>query len=24
MRIHEAEWLFRQVRIGTTVFIVSA
>ncbi len=24
MRISEAEWLFRQVRIGTTVFIVSA
>ena len=24
MRIPEAEWLFRQVRIGTTVFIVSA
>jgi lipoprotein-anchoring transpeptidase ErfK/SrfK len=24
MRIHEAEWLFRKVRIGTTVFIVSA
>jgi lipoprotein-anchoring transpeptidase ErfK/SrfK len=24
MRIAEAEWLFRQVRIGTTVFIVSA
>jgi hypothetical protein len=24
MRIREAEWLFRQVRIGTTVFIVSA
>jgi lipoprotein-anchoring transpeptidase ErfK/SrfK len=24
MRIHEAEWLFRHVRIGTTVFIVSA
>src|SRR6266536_1451921 len=24
MRIHEAEWLFRHVRIGTIVFIVSA
>jgi lipoprotein-anchoring transpeptidase ErfK/SrfK len=24
MRIPDAEWLFRQVRIGTTVFIVSA
>ena len=24
MQIHEAEWLFGQVRIGTTVFIVSA
>jgi lipoprotein-anchoring transpeptidase ErfK/SrfK len=24
MRIPDAEWLFRHVRIGTTVFIVSA
>jgi hypothetical protein len=24
MRIHEAEWLFERVRIGTTVFIVKA
>src|SRR5204863_8990401 len=24
MRIPEAEWLFRHVRIGTTVFIVAA
>jgi lipoprotein-anchoring transpeptidase ErfK/SrfK len=24
MRIHEAEWLFNHVRIGTTVFIVAA